>query len=347
MRNKDIKVSSLTDTCVIYMGLTYAMNLFDRLHLGHHALVDRLSEMPEPVAVVTDGELMGKDLELASIVQSADYRRMKLLEYLESVDLATDIRIEIMSGVHDLLALAGEKRFLMYQGPCCTEIENGALEQRREKLGLQDRVEYLKPVRADDGEKLTSARIRQGFIDRNGRRLLGTTEPPRLLKLEGRSDLKSPKGDVFGTKEGAPEKRVVRRIFKEDPPCVIAVGDVTSETIIREGFVPDVCIIDGITKRGAYNATIEGEREYGCFNPPAVLYPEAWSTIATAIEDGVKSVVNIEGEEDLMGFPAVLLAPEGSVMLYGQPDVGIVWVPASKSNKVLARQLLEKMPIIS
>ena len=54
----------------------------------------------------------------------------------------------------------------------------------------------------------------------------------------------------------------------------------------------------------------------------------------------------VEGEEDLMGFPAVLLAPDDSVMIYGQPDVGIVWVPVSKSNKKLARDLLEKMPII-
>lgn len=332
---------------MISMGLTYALNLFDRLHLGHHALIDRLSEMPDPVAVVTNGELVGKGLELAKIIQPAEYRMKKLLEYLKCIELKGIVQIEIMRDVNDLLALQGEKKFLMYQGPCCTEIENGSLERRKEKLGLYDRVEYLKPVRADDGEKLTSARIRQGFIDRNGRRLVGTKELPRLLKLEGRSDLRSPKGEIFSVKEGAPERHVAKRISQEEPPCVIAVGDVTSETVSREGAIPDVCIVDGMTKRGFYGGSIEGEREYSCYNPPAVLYPEAWAAIATAIQDGLKSVVNIEGEEDLMGFPVVLLAPENSVMIYGQPDVGIVWVPVNSSNKILARQLLEKMPIIS
>jgi hypothetical protein len=78
-----------------------------------------------------------------------------------------------------------------------------------------------------------------------------------------------------------------------------------------------------------------------------MIFPEAWSVMNTAIHDGVKSLIFVEGEEDLMGFPAVLLAPEGSVMLYGQPDVGIVWVPVNKQNIALAREYLNAMPLIT
>ncbi|MHA2213848.1 MAG: DUF359 domain-containing protein, partial [Candidatus Thorarchaeota archaeon] len=66
----------------------------------------------------------------------------------------------------------------------------------------------------------------------------------------------------------------------------------------------------------------------------------------TAINDNASSLIVVEGEEDLMGFPAVLLAPEDSVMLYGQPGVGIVWVPVNDENRKLARGLLDEMPII-
>jgi uncharacterized protein (UPF0218 family)/phosphopantetheine adenylyltransferase len=305
-----------------------------------------LAESKEPVAVVTDSELMGKDLELMSIIQPAEYRLKKLGEYLQSIQPENEIKLDILSSFEDLVKLKGTLEFLMYQGPCCTEIESGALELRKNTGGHDDKIEYLKPVRADDGDKLTSARIRMGTIDRNGKRLAGTSEPARYLKLEGRTDLKAPKGDVYHVKDGPPEKRVVKRILDEKPSCVIAVGDVTSDTVIQEGFTPEVSIIDGITKRGEYRGTITGEREYLCYNPAAVLYPEAWSTIKTAIDDGLKSVVYIDGEEDLMGFPAVLLAPDDSVMIYGQPDIGIVWVPINSSNKELARDLLEKMPVI-
>ena len=235
----------------------------------------------------------------------------------------------------------------MFEGPCCVEIEKKGLEYRQRELGVTDTFEHLKPVRAHDGDKLSSARIRLGEIDRTGRRLLGTSEPPRRLPETGRGVLAAPKGDVFDTSDGPPEKRVVKRLEDEAPTSAIAVGDVTSWTIQREGFKPDVCIVDGITKRGAFEEVLKAEREYRVYNPAAVLYPESWSAIDTAIHDGKKSLVYVEGEEDLMGFPAVLLAEEGSVMLYGQPDVGIIWVPVNTENKTLARDLLNAMPEIT
>jgi hypothetical protein len=200
-------------------------------------------------------------------------------------------------------------------------------------------------VRAHDGGKLASARIRLGEIDREGRRLRGTKEPPRKLQLEGRVGLKTPKGEVFAEKDGPPEKRVVSKIREETPECVIAVGDVTASTLLKENYTPDVMIVDGITKRGPFEEQFTAERTYKIFNPQAVIFPEAWSVIDTAIQDDVSSLILVEGEEDLMGFPAVLLAPNGSVVLYGQPDVGIVWVPVNKENRKLARDLLEEMPI--
>jgi uncharacterized protein (UPF0218 family) len=67
----------------------------------------------------------------------------------------------------------------------------------------------------------------------------------------------------------------------------------------------------------------------------------------TAIHDNVKSLIMVEGEEDLLGFPAMLLAPIGSVLLYGQPGVGIVWSPVDSDNKALAKSYLDDMPVIT
>ena len=325
------------------MAGSYALNLFDRFHLGHQALIDRLSDMPNPVAVVTGGKLVGRNLDLECIVQPIEERLAKVKEYLKEEEMEETIDAITMTRFSELLSIDGATTFLMYQGPCCDELRSGALDKR---TGYEDVIDYLKPVRAYDGNKLTSARIRRGEIDREGRRLRGTKEPPRKLDFSQRGSLKSPKGDLYHKKDGPPQGRVVDRIIKEEPKCVIAVGDVTVATLIEEGYTPDVSIVDGITKRGKYTGTFSGEREYVFYNPAAVLYPEAWSTIDTAIRDKKRSLIVVEGEEDLMGFPGVLLAPNGSVMLYGQPDAGIVWVPVHKENKSLARLLLNKMPII-
>ncbi len=328
------------------MAGTWALNLFDRLHMGHHVFIDRLRDMPQPVAAVTTGELVLKDLELSQIIQPPEIRLSNLQTYLKSLDLFTEIDTTILSSYEDLLDIEGETTFMMFEGPCCKEIEENALTTRSDKLGVHDNVETLKPVAALDGDKMSSARVRLGEIDRTGRGLMGTVENPRYLPDSNRGALKTPKGDVYSTSDGRPEEMVAKRLDDETPICVIAVGDVTSSTLIDEGFVPDVCVVDGITKRGTFDKEFSAEVEYTVYNPAATIYPEAWSAMNTAIHDGKKSLMIVEGEEDLIGFPAVLLAEIGSVMLYGQPDVGIVWVPVNDQNKTITRALLEDMPII-
>ncbi len=328
------------------MTKTLALNLFDRLHRGHHILSDRLRDLPNPVAGITDGELASKTLELSQIIQPIEVRKRNLESYLQKEEIDDIIDIEIISSYRNLLDIKGRCSFLLFEGPCCAEIEDKALHIRKDSLGIDDNVITLKPVRANDGDKLSSARIRMGEIDRNGAVLRGTAEHPRRLPDYSRSGLQTPKGEVFSIESGKPEIAVVKRLQEEQPNCVITVGDVTSETVISEGFIPDVCVVDGITKRGIYPIDISADNEYTVYNPPAVLYPEAWSTMATALDNEGKSVIFVEGEEDLMGFPAVLLAEENSVMLYGQPNVGIVWVPVTLDNRRIAREFLEQMPII-
>ncbi|MFX1481560.1 MAG: DUF359 domain-containing protein [Promethearchaeota archaeon] len=328
------------------MAGTLALNLFDRLHKGHRLMIDRLSEMPKPVACVTDGELISQGLDLFALIQPAEHRLRMLDEYIQSIDLDDVIRTSVARTNDDLMSIEGNTTFLMYEGPCCKEIQDGALAVRKRKLGVEDHVELLKPIHANDGDKLSSGRIRLGEIDREGKRLRGTKEPPRILELGDRDRLKAPKGHLYNIRDGKPETQVVQRIRNESPIKVISVGDVTSYTLQQEGYTPDVMIVDGITKRGLYPERFSGTQEFKIYNPAATIYPEAWSVVDTAIHEEGKSLILVDGEEDLMGFPAVLLAPVGSAVVYGQPNAGIVWIPVNDENKRIAEALLEEMPII-
>ncbi len=51
-------------------------------------------------------------------------------------------------------------------------------------------------------------------------------------------------------------------------------------------------------------------------------------------------MVMVEGEEDLLTLVAVVLAPLGSLVAYGQPDRGIVIVVVSDVEKSLAEQII-------
>lgn len=303
--------------------------------------------MPKPVAAVTDGELVAGDLELASIIQPVNTRVKKLEAYLADKKLSRIIQVQIVSSYAELLRIPGSTVFMMFEGPCCQETQSRALSLRKQQLELKDRMEYVKPVLAEDGGKITSARIRRGEIDREGHRLKGTREAPRRLEFSTRPGLKIPKGQVYDSSQVCPEKEIVQRIRKENPVKVISVGDVTTASIISQNYTPDVCVVDGTTKRGQFEGSFTGDKEYLIYNPAAVIFPEAWSVMDTAIHDSVKSLIMVEGEEDLLGFPAMLLAPIGSVLLYGQPDVGIVWSPVDDDNKARAKSYMDDMPVIT
>ena len=133
-------------------------------------MIDSLAEMSEPRAYVTAGELVGSGLELEALIQPVEHRLKSLEKYIRDIGLSDVIETGAVTKIDDLLAIEGESTFLMYEGPCCTEIESGALDRRKKELGVEDRIEYLKPVRANDGEKISSARIRLGEVDCRGRR---------------------------------------------------------------------------------------------------------------------------------------------------------------------------------
>ncbi|MEM4069082.1 MAG: DUF359 domain-containing protein, partial [Thermoplasmatales archaeon] len=42
-----------------------------------------------------------------------------------------------------------------------------------------------------------------------------------------------------------------------------------------------------------------------------------------AIRSKGNTIIEVEGEEDLASIPAIVLAPDGAIVIYGVPDKGI------------------------
>ena len=54
----------------------------------------------------------------------------------------------------------------------------------------------------------------------------------------------------------------------------------------------------------------------------------------------VSSQIKIQGEEDLLALPAILLAPLGSVVIYGQKDLGVVVVEVTEEKKEEVKKII-------
>jgi hypothetical protein len=105
---------------------------------------------------------------------------------------------------------------------------------------------------------------------------------------------------------------------------VYTVGDIVTRRSLELGVTPEVAVIDGHTMRlpcggipGAFPRTIHAR------NPPGTITDELIQALQEALA-GPPALVVVEGEEDLAVIPLVMAAPEGGVVLYGQPGEGVV-----------------------
>ncbi|WP_122088087.1 GTP-dependent dephospho-CoA kinase family protein [Halalkalicoccus subterraneus] len=130
---------------------------------------------------------------------------------------------------------------------------------------------------------------------------------------------------------------------------LIAVGDVVSYHFERVGRTPDVAVVDGLTERDTVEPEIadaleaSSARRIEATNPAATLSVSMCRALREALESEDSVAIDVDGEEDLVVLPALVLAPEGASVVYGQPGEGMVHVDVDSGTKERARDLLERM----
>jgi uncharacterized protein (UPF0218 family) len=106
---------------------------------------------------------------------------------------------------------------------------------------------------------------------------------------------------------------------------------------------PDVIVVDYLEKREkGTQFPYQAEHIFRTRNPAGRIEAEAWQVIEEAIRVG-SSVVLVDGEEDLLTLPAVLSSPDTSIVVYGQPNVGIVAIRVSPEKKKEITRIVELM----
>jgi len=151
-----------------------------------------------------------------------------------------------------------------------------------------------------------------------------------------REKLREPRGDVF------PEKEFIEELEKRDYSKIIAVGDRVSHDIVNSGLEADIYVTDGKTEQEKFGKEIDivAKKTFEAENPAGKITGEAWKAMRKASAMNCKTHVEIEGEEDLMGLPAVVFAPEDAVVVYGLWDRGAVLMEASRENKEFVKDIL-------
>jgi uncharacterized protein (UPF0218 family) len=153
-----------------------------------------------------------------------------------------------------------------------------------------------------------------------------------------REDLREPLGPIYTD---------VHALLADAGEPILAVGDVVTHHLVESGHPPAVALVDGRTKREATTGAVADT--LADRSPDAVVPNEAGTVsaqlldaLADALAASESTLVAVEGEEDLAVLPAVLLAPLGATVVYGQPDEGMVRVPVDEATRATVRDLLRR-----
>lgn len=317
---------------------------FDRLHRGHRYFISRAFNLGERVVIgLTSDIFVKKKLEVRSKkieVKIINYkeREKELRDFIKSK--GWENKAEIVK-IHDVYGPAADD--LQLQGIVVTKetLAGGRkVNRKRRRLGLKAlKIIKIPLIRAEDNKRISSTRVRLGEIDRMGKVFRNLPVFGSMISQPLRQYLKKPLGKLIANNSGDPlaiDNKLKEFIKKFDPAMMITVGDVATKVANLLNLKQDLSIVDFcINRKKVYKKLKELGFSLSFFRQVVqrktvvVRNPAGYVTrsmvnaifhqLKKTIKDGKMRVVRVQGEEDLAGLPAILLAPLGSIVLYGQP----------------------------
>ena len=157
-----------------------------------------------------------------------------------------------------------------------------------------------------------------------------------------REQLKTPIGILLSNKKvnkNNIQKHLSAKTF------LITVGDATTENMINLGIVPSLQIVDNQEKREERKSIPNKgiNTVLSCENPAGQITKESISTIKNGFSSKIPVRIYVDGEEDLLVIPACVFAPVNSVVMYGQPNEGLVIVKIDTEIRNKAQKILDSM----
>lgn len=322
---------------------------FDRLHTGHVALLTRaVSEGSRvTIGVTTDkyvrqykgaGRVDEENISGVSCcrktgpqIQPYKERKKQLNAWIRRNGLSQRVAVvPIDDGYGPAVGTTSFDAIVVSREtePMAKKINAARIKQGSTSLT----VIVIPTVIAEDLQAVSSTRIRNGEIDREGKLIL-----PDIL----RKTLTKPIGTLIPDQAPVPVSSAVR--------YSISVGDTTTAALLSKGIIPTLAVIDFQARRqefdwerGQWDALTLHRHIMNFTSGPGFINKQVMMAMERWAEQPEPTLFVINGEEDLLVLPAILYAPIGSMVYYGQPEKGIVQVPVTSDMKKHVQTLLSQ-----
>lgn len=334
---------------------------FDLFHAGHKAFIEDSLRLSEKVVLGITGDAYVNNFKNNLGIENFTVRKASVEQFLDTIGVKDRVAIIEINSAYDPYITTSPH----YQAIVVTEQTEKVAKEiniQRQQNNVPALEMIISPLKkAEDGELISSTRIRNGEINRDGRLYINPAWQGKNLVLPEslRSALQKPWGEVF--------KEIPVGL---DGEKTVVVGDATAEIFNKQKINQFLSIVDFLIHREKKFQKLpelgfDGEVVQTVTNPHAVLTPELFKAVRLAFDKKDRTVILIEGEDDLAVLPVLLAAPLGFSIFYGQParlasppasqaeqgglgesvagrpDEGLVQIIVTEDNKEKAYRLLQ------
>ncbi|NMC35592.1 pantetheine-phosphate adenylyltransferase [Candidatus Beckwithbacteria bacterium] len=309
---------------------------FDHLHKGHQTLLTHAFSVAEKVAIGITRNGMNSHKDLAFAIQDFELRKADIEAFAN--ERGWQNRFNIVE-LHDMYGptLDGEQIDCLVVSPL-TKPGAEAINQKRQELDKPVLpIEVCHLEESSDGQHISSTRIREGEIDRDGFVYRQIFDHDLAMSDMQKQILKEPLGELIRNPdlEQIASKLDTRQLN-------VAIGDISSLYAHQNNLPVQVYVFDKREQRQNLETSVDNFLQspnlITCQNPAGTISQE----LVSALQSGLthRQHLKIDGEEDLALLPAILFLPLGSTILYGQPNQGIVLVTVTEEKKQWCKELL-------
>lgn len=285
---------------------------FDGLHAGHTALLLRAFAIGKRVLIGITSQYYLQEHKPDVPVSSYDNRLSFLTGWVMKHGFADR---SVMVSIDSPFEPAASDPFL--EAIVVSEQSLARAEELNRIRALHGHkalvIDVVPMVYAEDHKPISATRIRTGIIDGHGKLIM-----PGSL----RNDLAMPLGTVLS------HEKIAASFKAHAGKEIISVGDLTTKTLLDAGILPRLMIIDNKVNRAEFRdlkpLIMTGNFDTRAVSSgPGFISGEALHEIREILSStGRKAkpvVLEVHGEEDLLALPAILEAPIGAILYYGQP----------------------------
>ncbi len=305
---------------------------FDLFHNGHRDFLKSAYDLADKITVGVTSDKFVRTLG-KNPFDTENLRLKNVENYLKEISGGRDFSILV---IDDTFGTAIKDKTI--DSIAVTANTNkGALIINKKRL-----EENLKPLKvlmlpltqASDGKPISSTRIKNGEISKEGLNYLNYLKSFKVSKLteELRGKLKKPQGFLYGDintflNDGFSQK-------------LISVGDEITYNLLQRKVIPMISIVDFKVERKKKFGSLDSlgfddNQDYmAAKNPSGSITSDLVNSIGKVLEGIISPrVIIVNGEEDLAVLPAVLLSPLGTTVAYGQRSEGLVKVTVDLKTK--------------